>query len=337
MRVSGYLRAVAVCASAATVVSQTIDRDTPVAEVFIYGGSGRDVVNAVTVDPQGNIYIVGNTSSPNLPATTQAFQKQPKGTDAFVAKLDASGRVMWSTYLGGNDARYAGRFGAVIDDAKAVAVDPSGNVYVAGSTGSTDFPTVNAFQSSAQSTRAGSSDGFLAKLNPDGSRLLFSTYLGGLDERSSADALVVGPAGEAWVGISTAARQFPATRDISAGGAGWVVVAKFLGTGNPVWLTRLGYGDERLGGLAVDDLGQAHVTAFSPRSPCALGSGSQVCHGWYLMKLDGSGSRALFAAAISQSPSQGCGRYSGWGCGRSRRDNRESSGRQRLAGGAGWQ
>lgn len=85
--------------------------NAPAASRFTYGGSGADTVNAVTTDAVGNIYIAGRTTSGNLPGTEKAFQKTLRGassysgvTDGFVAKLGPDRRVIWSSYLGGNDA-----------------------------------------------------------------------------------------------------------------------------------------------------------------------------------------------------------------------------------------
>jgi hypothetical protein len=101
--------------------------DAPAAAAFTYGGSGDDYVNAIAVDGQGNAYIAGYTDSKDLPALDGAFRRQPQGYDAFVAKIDAAGRPVWSTYLGGNDARSSSH-GFVGDAAWAVAVDAQGNV-----------------------------------------------------------------------------------------------------------------------------------------------------------------------------------------------------------------
>ena len=183
--------------------------DAPTAAAFTYGGSGDDYVNAIAVDGQGNVYIAGYTDSKDLPALEGAFRRQPQGYDAFVAKIDAAGRHAWSTYLGGNDAR-SSYHQFVGDAAWAVAVDAQGNVYVAGETSSTDFPTANAYQAFPQAAPRSPGytyDGFVAKLSPKGDRLIYATYLGAPDGSSAATALAVGPAGEAWVAITTSAKR----------------------------------------------------------------------------------------------------------------------------------
>src|SRR5262249_41816950 len=106
-------------------------------------------------------------------------------------------RIEWATYLGGHKNRnwyWRGPLEAV----SSIAVDAMHNVYVAGETAATDFPVVNAVQTSAQSSYG--SDGFLTKLSPDGTRLLFSTYLGGAST-GSATRVVIDPSGSVYVSL----------------------------------------------------------------------------------------------------------------------------------------
>ncbi len=158
---------------------------------FPNGPSGTSMVilgdraNALAVDGAGNIYIAGVAYSADFPTTTGAYQtklqaSQPVaagnfgliGSNAFVAKMNAAGNaLLFSTFLGGSGT----------DRANAMAIDAAGNVYLAGSTTSTDFPVMaGALQSvnkAAVTNKA--SSGFLAELNPAGAALLYSTYFGG--------------------------------------------------------------------------------------------------------------------------------------------------------------
>jgi uncharacterized repeat protein (TIGR01451 family) len=132
-----------------------------------WGGSGTDNLTAVRTDAAGNIYLVGSTLSPNFP-TVNPMQPQNGGSgfDAFVTKINPSGNaVIYSTYLGGNSD----------DQAASLSVDGDGNAVVVGRTFSANFPLAGPLQSQL----AGSSDGFVAKLNPNGAGLIFSTYFGG--------------------------------------------------------------------------------------------------------------------------------------------------------------
>jgi uncharacterized protein (TIGR03437 family) len=155
--------------------------------------------SAIAVDPAGNVFIAGNTNSDSLAATSGVFQpNRSPGVcitgdkaaqsypcpDAFVAKIDSSGDLAWASYLGGLN----------IDQANAVAVDQAGNVYVSGFTLSSDFPVVNGFQSQF----GGSSDAFVTKISADGTRILYSSFLGGGGE-DYAYGIAVDSGGNAYV------------------------------------------------------------------------------------------------------------------------------------------
>jgi Beta-propeller repeat len=131
------------------------------------GGSGNDEARAIAVDSQGNAYVTGVTASANFPRVNP-FQTALSGTnDAFVAKLDATGSALvYSTYLGGSSN---------VDEGRGIAVDTTGHAYVTGQTTSVSFPPVTPLRLGI----IGSSDAFVAKLQPTGSALVYLTYLGG--------------------------------------------------------------------------------------------------------------------------------------------------------------
>jgi hypothetical protein len=162
------------------------------------GGSDIDLSAGISVDAAGNAYVTGGTLSHDFPMAN-ALQPNPRGIgDVFVAKLRPDGSALvFSTYLGGSGD----------DVGLGVAVDASGNAYVTGYTASYDFPTADALQ---PNYRAGGNDGFVAELRPNGSALLFSTYLGGSDWDSGA-SIAVDRAGDAYVTGSTTSHDFPTT------------------------------------------------------------------------------------------------------------------------------
>jgi Beta-propeller repeat len=137
---------------------------------FTYvGGSGDDVANAITVDNTGATYITGKTTSSSLPSAVGSLS----GTqDAFVAKLNPTGTIAFTSYLGGSGGP-SGDF----DEGIAIALDSSGNIYVTGSTTSTDFPTVSAINGGT--ALQGPNDAFITEFNSSGSSKNFSTYFGG--------------------------------------------------------------------------------------------------------------------------------------------------------------
>jgi hypothetical protein len=180
------------------------DRSKPLVidPVLVYstylGGSSGDFARGIAVDASENAYVVGSATSTDFP-TANAFQpifpsipSPESGTiSVFITKINASGSALvFSTFLGGSGPDFG--FG--------IAVDPSGNVYATGQAGSTDFPTVNPIQpqrTSCCEPGAGSS-GFVTKLNPAGSALIYSTYLGGFGE-DFGTAIAADTAGNAYV------------------------------------------------------------------------------------------------------------------------------------------
>ena len=205
-------------------------------------GNNEDGAFAVAVDSAGDAYVAGQALSTDFPVTQGAFQTQSKGatnpsTNAFVAKLNPAGSALiYSTYLGGSGLHDCGSASVSFsagDTALALAVDSSGDAYLAGVAFSSDFPvTQGAFQTTnrSQLTYAtpngplvGGPTGFIAKLNPSGSALLYSTYLGGSGGfinitpffaqygGDQASGLAIDGSGNAYVTGSTASSNFPVT------------------------------------------------------------------------------------------------------------------------------
>jgi uncharacterized protein (TIGR03437 family) len=163
------------------------------------GGDTSDKATAIAVDASGNAYLAGTTSSSNFPVTDAAYQPTLSGaSDAFVAKLDSTGsNLLYATLLGGTGK----------DVATAIQVDQSGNAYVAGDTTSTDFPTSSA---SFQPAPAGGAEAFVAKLDPEGTTLVYSSYIGGAGE-DHATGLATDRFGDAYVVGTTLSPNFPVT------------------------------------------------------------------------------------------------------------------------------
>src|SRR5207248_1511380 len=158
------------------------------------GGSGLDEGNDIGVDGAGNAYITGRTQSINFPVSNAAQSTRAGNEDVFVTKFSVDGSaLLYSTYLGGTEgsndevghgiavdssgnAYVTGETGATnfTTIGRAIAVDPGGNAYVTGFTGNSTFPLVNPFQS----TIGGTGSAFITKFNPAGSALVYSTLLG---------------------------------------------------------------------------------------------------------------------------------------------------------------
>ncbi|HEX6713371.1 MAG TPA: SBBP repeat-containing protein [Thermoleophilaceae bacterium] len=168
-----------------------------------FGGSGTDSPYGVAVDSQGNAFLGGVTQSGDLPGRTGGQQASPPGNgDGFVAKFDASGALVQSTYLGGS----------AYDVLMAIAVDSSGNPYVTGETYSTNFPTTpgTPMQGAKGSNDNVLSDGFITKLTPTLTGRSYSTYLGGQYD-DYGKAIAIGSDGTAYVTGYTTSPNFPLT------------------------------------------------------------------------------------------------------------------------------
>lgn len=172
----------------------------PAAPAYVFstylGGSAKDEANSIAIDSAANVYVTGDTSSANFPTTANAFQTTiASSDDAFVTKLNSSGALSYSTYLGGHGS----------DIGYGIAVDVSGNAYVTGVTTSTDFPTANPIQA----TNSGSTgEVFVTKLNSQDSALVYSTYLGG-GGSDAGRGIAVDASGNAFITGFTSSLDFP--------------------------------------------------------------------------------------------------------------------------------
>ena len=234
------------------------------------GGSGDDTGRRIAVDSSGNAYLVGDTSSLNFP-TAAPFQPLNQGGpfDAFVVKLNAAGTALvYSTYLGGG----------FNDVGRGLALDGSGAAYVTGETASLNFPTANAFQPTNAGGANGGYDAFVTQLNPSGSALVYSTYLGGSQDfyglgEDHGRGIAVDSLGQAYVTGDTSSTNFPTANAIQPAYASYgdAFVTKLNAAGSAlVYSTYLGgHGGYRINGedvgndIAVDRAGCAHVTGWT--------------------------------------------------------------------------
>ena len=214
-----------------------------------FGGDESDEARAVAVDEAGNAYVVGLTSSSNLPVVN-AFQAANGGFgDAFVAKINSSGAALsWLTYLGGNST----------DQARGVAIR-NGSVYVAGSTSSSNFPLANPLKGTLATF---DTDAFITRLNTAGA-LDFSTYLGG-QSLDQAFAIAVDQNGSAYVTGATSSFDFPivsAPQTSLAGSLSDAFVTKLnpANTGIAYSTFLGGTGADQGNGIAVDAAGNAYI------------------------------------------------------------------------------
>jgi len=277
-----------------------------------FGGSSFDSGRAVAVDGSGNAFVTGLTFSPDFPVTSGAYQTAKSGDgDVFVSKFNPSGSALvYSTYLGGSGFQNGGA-----NNAAGIAVDGSGNAYITGTTFSTDFPTTpGAFQTACGGANCQFGDGFVSKLNPTGSALLFSSYLGGSSFNTS-EGIAVDSAGNVYVTGSTSSIDFPITPGAFQTTYRGGFVTKFNPTGSAlIYSTFLGgtgldgLGRDRGFGIAVDNAGYAYITGLtgSKDFPTTPGAFQAVCDGGgfgcsfngFVTKLNPTGSDLIYSTYL---------------------------------------
>ncbi|HEY1660625.1 MAG TPA: SBBP repeat-containing protein [Candidatus Sulfotelmatobacter sp.] len=287
------------------------------------GGNTDDYGYGLAVDGSGEVYLTGSTTSSDFPMVNAYNPTYPGGTNAFVTKLSSDGSILlYSTYFGGNGS----------DLPATIAVDSSGNMLIAGSTTSTNLPTVDAYQSTASANQGGQfgTYGFVTKFSPDGSELVYSTYFAGSSNvsytcgvstcwpqpYSAIASMAVDSSGNAFVGGSTTTYNFPTTANVyetssyalQNGLAGFL--GKFSSSGELVYSTYL---DETSGivttinAVAVDASGSAYVTGgafsdgsfpLSSTSICDPSVYSQLCGFGFVTKFNATASSLLYSTFL---------------------------------------
>lgn len=195
------------------VTKVSADGQTMVYSTYL-GGAQGDSCYGLAVDGQGQAVIVGSTASENFPTKSPFQSSLKKGRDAFVTKFSSSGRsLVFSSYLGGSGS----------DEVRGVASDSEGRTYLCGLTGSSDFPVKNAFQ---KTYGKGTYDAFVSEIAADGTKLEFSSFLGGTSD-DFAQGLAVGSDGAIYVAGDTESKDFPvknAFKSLKKGGTDAFVV-----------------------------------------------------------------------------------------------------------------
>jgi hypothetical protein len=284
------------------------------------GGSGTDKANGIAVDPSGNAYVAGSTTSTDFP-TQNAFRTFFAGgaRDAFVTKMNANGTgLAYSTYLGGSDEDYA----------MAIAVDTRGSAYVTGATASFNFPVLNAFQPQKGGVNVSGTidNAFVTKLRPDGAALVYSSFLGGnacigpggggcLISRpvDIGTSIAVDPQGNAYVGGQTQSITFPRLYSLNgavAENGDAAFVTKVSKSGSAILFstllnveTGIGSPQSYVKGLAADAAGNVYGTGNIANFQATAGP-FQNTTGAIVFKLS-SGSQTLTLSSSSNPVTQG--------------------------------
>ena len=287
------------------------------------GGSSRDFGFALVLDSANDVYVTGSTESSDFPLVNPYQASLPGPYSGFVAKLSADGAsLLYSTYLGGNSW----------DQPSSIAIDSFGELSVAGTTQSTNFPTVNAYQPTVSANQGGMYGfyGFLTKFNPSGTALAYSTYLGGNSNviQSCWNGpcwpvpynVVLGVAldagGNAYVTGNTNTYNFPVTNDAyltsdSSPQDGIVsFVSKFSSSGSLDYSTYFyasSGSQTQTTAIAVDSTGSAYVTGsaasdgtfpITSTSICDPGVYGPACGYAFVTKFDPTGSTLLYSTFL---------------------------------------
>ena len=262
------------------------------------GGGGHSL--DIALDPAGNIYVTGGSSSPGYPVSANAFQPNIGGSDdGTVLKLSAAGNaLLYSSYIGGRSS----------DGCKGIAVDAAGNIYVAGHAYSDNIQTTpGAFQPAFGGMQFGGGNGdgdaFVAKINPSAATgaasLLYLTYLGGGGGEFGGFGIAVDAAGGVYVTGRTDSANFPVTQGafqpVKSGGNDLFITRlkpEGKGAGDLSYSTFLGgQGDDRGIGLALGRDNSVYVTGYTtsadfPTTKSALQSKPAGDRDFFVSKLD---------------------------------------------------
>ena len=218
------------------------------------GGSGFDVATALALDAAGNLWVVGQTTSTDFPVVG-GFQSTLHGdSDMWIARLDATGALAFSTYYGGSS----------FENGKAIAVGPTGTVYVAGETGSSDLVFPFAPGAIQHTFAGGPSDAFVVRLHDDVSGIDFGTYWGGTGEET-VSSLVVDGSNNPYIAGSTSSLDFVRAsplQNVYGGGPSDGYITKLIpDLSHPSVSTFLGgFDSDAVASLALAGTGEIYAT-----------------------------------------------------------------------------
>ncbi|MBZ5665716.1 MAG: choice-of-anchor D domain-containing protein [Acidobacteriia bacterium] len=288
------------------------------------GGSSEDYPTAMAMDSSNHVFITGYTYSGDYPVMNPYQANSAGGQDAFVTEVASDGAsLVYSSYLGGNSSDYGW----------GIVVDGTGNMYVAGSTYSQNFPTANAFQSTVSPNQNGyyGQYGFLTKLTPDGSALVYSTYYAGSTNivqscygqpcwpspQSTVSGVAVDGAGNAYIAGNTNTYDFPVTEGAYENSNATTYdeqvgfVAKLDSSGNVVYSTYFAATPDNpyisLTAVAVDTTGSAYIvgqtypwtTALPITTPNLCDPQQSGCSWGFITKFDPTGSTLSYSTFLA--------------------------------------
>ena len=241
------------------------------------GGSGMDAAYSIARDASGNFFMTGTFSSSSITFGSNTLNNSGNGGDIFLVKFDANGNILSAKNFGG----------AGDDIAKSVAVDASGNIYLAGS-----FSSSALSFGSASLTNNGSDDIFIAKLDAGFNGVWAKSAGGNLDEQAASVA--VDASGNIYMAGAFKSSSFNiGSSNLTNAGNYDAFIAKYDANGNPVWAQGGGGSDEdKAASVACDASGNIFIAGYIENFSIDFGSITVQPHGWFTMfffKLNGSG------------------------------------------------
>jgi uncharacterized protein (TIGR03437 family) len=274
------------------------------------GGHADDSCAGVALDPSGNVYVAGtvtllNAGNPDFPTTPGAFGAQPfGGEDCVVAKFDNGLQApIYASFLGGSDS----------DSCTSIAADSSGNAYVVGDTFSSNFPTtLPPFGGSKAGGSTTNTPGFVTKIKPDGSGLIYSGLLGGANGYNLPGAIAVDRSGRVYITGYTEASDYPVTSNAISkvvGGAPRTMLSVIETDGSKLLYSTLlsNSGGDYAFDIALDSSGNvwlsggAYGSSF-PVTPDALPHPvNAVVYTPYVAEVDTTASKILHATYLAGS------------------------------------
>ncbi len=282
----------------------------PMGSALVYstfiGGNNDEEGQGIVVDVSGNAFVTGysNDGAVDYPTTAGAFETSHNGSsDAFVTKLNPTGSALvYSTFISGTSS----------DSGRGIAIDASGNAFVTGSTQSTNYPTTGG---AFDVTQNGGSDVFITKLNPAGSALIYSTFIGG-NGTDIGDGIAVDSSGNAFitgqtsVGVPDYPTTFGAFDTTRNGPFSDVFVTKLNPTGSGLVYSTfiVGSGSDYGNGIVIDSSGNAFVTGYTGDSttdyPTTTGAFDTTHNGnndVFVCKLNSTGLSLIYSTFIGGS------------------------------------
>ena len=281
----------------AFVTKMSADGGSLIFSTYI-GGNSYDFCDSITIDAAGSIYLTGNSASFNYPTTAGAYDTTINGVpDVVATKLNATGnQLIYSTFLGGNSDNFG----------YGIVADSSGNAFITGYTQSNNFPTTTG---AYDTTHNGGFDAFVTKLNPGGTALVYSTFLGSNSTDGSL-GIAIDTAGNAVITGQTASSNFPTTAvayDTTYNGSVDAFVTKLNAAGNAlVFSTFLGgNGDDYGLGVALDSPGNVYLTGYTtggtPPFPTTPGAYDTTLNGFtdaFVSKLAANGAFLTYSTFL---------------------------------------